>query len=81
MDLVAFLVFLAILSGVGMIAQFYFSKPNGEVTFQGDGVKFTFPFRGETAEDQIYQVVNATFAARQSIMGYSGVGHSGLGVE
>ena len=74
MDLVAFLVFLAILSGVGMIAQFYFSKPDGEVTFQGDGVKFSFPFTGEAGEDQIYQVVNATFAARQSIMGYSGLG-------
>ena len=73
MDLVAFLLFLAILSGVGMMAQIYFGKPDGEVTFQGDGVKFTFPFRGETAEDQIYQVVNATFAARQSIMGSSGL--------
>ena len=71
MHLVAFLVFLAILSGVGMMAQFYFRKPDGEVTFQGDGVKFTFPFRGEYAEDQIYQVVNATFAARQLILGNS----------
>lgn len=69
MDLVAFLIFLAVLSGVGIIAQYYFSKPDGEVTFQGDGVKVTFPFKGETAEDQIYQVVNAAFAARQSIVG------------
>ena len=74
MNLVSFLVFLAILSGVGMVAQSYFSKPDGEVTFQGDGVEFTFPFSGKTAEDQIYQVVNATFAARQSIMGYFGSG-------
>lgn len=71
MDLVAFLVFLGILAGVGVIAQIYFSKPDGEVTFQGDGVRFAFPFRGKTAEDQIYQVVNATFAARQSIVGGS----------
>lgn len=71
MDLVAFLVFLGILSGIGMMAQFYFGKPDGEVTFQGDGVKVTFPFRGEIAEDQIYQVVNATFAARQLIVGHS----------
>ncbi|PKB70537.1 MAG: hypothetical protein BZY87_10450 [SAR202 cluster bacterium Io17-Chloro-G6] len=71
MDLVAFLVFLAILSSVGMMSQFYFSKPDGEVAFQGDGVRLVFPFRGETAEDSIYQVVNATFAARQSILGYS----------
>ena len=81
MDLVAFLVFLAILSSVGIMSQFYFSKPDGEVTFQGDGVKLAFPFRGETAEDDIYQVVNATFAARQSMMGDPGMKYSGRGVK
>ena len=74
MDLVAFLVFLAILSGIGVMAQFYFSKPDGEVAFQGDGVKLVFPFNGETAGDQIYQVVDATFAARQLIRANSGQG-------
>ena len=74
MDLVAFLVFLAILSGIGVMAQFYFSKPDGEVAFQGDGVKLVFPFSGETAGDQIYQVVDATFAARQLIRANSGQG-------
>lgn len=74
MDLMAFLVLLGILTGVGVIAQFYFGRPDGEVTFQGDGVKVTFPFRGKTAEDQIFQVVNATFAARQFILGYSSLG-------
>ncbi len=73
MDLVAFLVFLAILSSVGIMFPFYFSKPDGEVTFQGDGVKLAFSFRGENAENGIYQVVNATFAARQSVKGYSGM--------
>ena len=71
MDLVAFLVFLAILSGVGVMAQFYFGKPDGEVAFQGDGVKLVFPFRGETAGDQVYQVVDAAFAARQLVRGES----------
>jgi hypothetical protein len=71
MDLVAFVVFLAILTGVGMMAQMYFAKPDGEVTFQGDGVKLVFPFRGDTAEDEIFQVVNAAFAARQSVVGDS----------
>jgi hypothetical protein len=64
-------VFLAILTGVGMMAQMYFAKPDGEVTFQGDGVKLVFPFRGDTAEDEIFQVVNAAFAARQSVVGDS----------
>ncbi len=71
MDLVAFVVFLAILTGVAMLAQVYFAKPDGEVTFQGDGVKVTFPFRGETAEDEIYLLVNSAFAARESVMGNS----------
>lgn len=69
MDLVAFVVFLAILTGVAMLAQMYFAKPDGEVTFQGDGVKFTFPFRGEPAEDDIYILINAAFAARQTVTG------------
>ena len=84
MDLVAFVVFLAILTGVTLLAQMYFAKPGGAVTFQGDGVKFTFPFRGETAEGEIYVLVNAAFAARQTIVGDiaaggAGVGYSGLG--
>ena len=73
MDLVAFVVFLAILTGVTMLAQMYFAKPDGEVTFQGDGVKFTFPFRGETAEDEMYVLVNAAFAARQTIAPSAGL--------
>ena len=80
MDLVAFLVFLAIVSSVGIMSQFYFTRPDGEATFQGDGVKLSFPFTGEIAEDHIYQVVNATFAARQSIISQYGTGYSGLGV-
>ena len=69
MDLVAFVVFLAVLTGVAMLAQIYFAKPDGEVTFQGDGVKLTFPFRGETAEGDMYQLVNTAFAARQAVVG------------
>ena len=69
MDLVAFVVFLAVLTGVAMLAQGYFAKPDGEVTFQGDGVMFTFPFRGETSEEEMYDLVNKAFAARQQIVG------------
>ena len=83
MDLVAFIVFLAVLSGVGLLAQIYFSKPDGEVTFQGDGVKVTFPFKGETAESDVFEVVDATFVARQEMvvkigLRVSGEGFSGL---
>lgn len=81
MDLVAFLVFMTIVSSVGVMSQFYFSKTDGEATFQGDGVKLTFSFSGETAEDHIFQVVNATFAARQAVMGYFAKEDSGLGAK
>ena len=67
MDLVPFVVFLAILTGVVLLAQIYFAKPDGEVTFQGEGVKLTFPFRGEAAEDEMHILVNAAFAARQTV--------------
>ncbi len=69
MDLVAFVVFLAILTGVTMLAQMYFAKPDGEVLFQGDGVEVKFAFRGKTAEEDIYVLVNAVFAARQAVAG------------
>ncbi|MQF87972.1 MAG: hypothetical protein FI737_02620 [SAR202 cluster bacterium] len=71
MDLVAFVVFLAILTGVTMMAQIYFAKPDGEVTFQGDGIKLVFPFKGEPAENDMFRVVNAAFASRETIAGDS----------
>jgi hypothetical protein len=79
MDLVAFIVFLGVLSGVGLLAQIYFSKPDGEVTFQGDGVKVTFPFRGETAESDVFKVVDAAFVARQEMVAKTGLRVSGEG--
>lgn len=68
MDLIAFVVFLVILMGVAVLSQIYFTKPNGKATFQGDGVKITFPFKGDKSEDEMYVLVNAAFAARQSIL-------------
>ena len=79
MDLVAFIVFLAVLSGVGLLAQVYFSKPDGEVTFQGNGVKVTFPFKGETAESDVFKVVDAAFVARQEMVANTGLRVSGEG--
>ena len=79
MDLVAFIVFLAVLSGVGMMAQMYFGKPDGEAIFQGDGVKVTFPFRGESAEEDMFKLVNAAFSARRTMVAKVGVRNSGAG--
>lgn len=81
MDLVTFVVFLAILIGIAMMAQIYFAKPDGEVTFQGDGIKVSFQFRGDSAEKEIYVLVNAAFAARQTVVGNAEVSLTGLGAD
>ena len=73
MDLVTFIVFLTVLSGVGLMAQMYFGKPDGEAIFQGDGVKITFPFRGESAEEDMLELVNAAFASRQAMVSKIGM--------
>ncbi len=65
MDLAPLIALLITLAGLGLIVQVYFTRPNGIVTFQGDGLQFSFPFRGQMAETQIYELVNAAFAARR----------------
>ena len=73
MDLVALIVFLAVLFGVGMMAQIYFGKPDDEVTFQGDGVSLTFRFNGESSKEDVFEVVNTAFAARQTMVAKVGL--------
>ena len=73
MDLVALIVFLAVLFGVGMTAQIYFGKPDDEVTFQGDGVSLTFRFKGESSKEDVFEVVNTAFAARQTMVAKVGL--------
>lgn len=68
MDLVAFIIFLAVLIGVTVLAQMYFTKPDGEVLFQGDGVKFIFPFKGETSNDEMCILINSAFDGRHEIV-------------
>ena len=69
MDVAPFIALIIVLAGVAMIVQVYFTKPDGTVTIQGDGLQFTFPFRGEAAQQQIFDVVNTTFATRQTKIG------------
>ena len=73
MDLVALIVFLAVLFGVGMTAQIYFGKPDDEVTFQGDGVSLTFRFKGESSKEDVFEMVNTAFAARQTMVAKVGL--------
>ena len=73
MDLVALIVFLAVLFGVGMMAQIYFGKPDDEVTFQGDGVSLTFRFKGESSKEDVFEVGNTALAARQTMVAKVGL--------
>jgi len=66
MDVAPFIALIIVLAGLTMIAQVYFTKPDGTVTVQGDGLQFTFQFQGDTAQREIFDVVNTAFATRQT---------------
>jgi hypothetical protein len=70
LDVGPLIVLLALL-GIGwLIGKHYFTREGGSVTFQGSNWTFTFPFMGEKAGAEVYQVVNAVFATRNSRNGY-----------
>ena len=71
MDLASFLLLLVALLGLSLAGRHYFGKEDGKVTFQGTNWSFDFPYRGDRASHQIYQLVNSVFAARSSKNGYS----------
>ena len=66
MDVAPFIALFVVLAGLKMIAQVYFTKPDGTVTVQGDGLQFTFQFQGDAAQREIFDVVNTAFATRQT---------------
>lgn len=66
MDAAPFIAFMIMLTGLTMIAHVYFTKPDGTVTVNGDGLQFIFQFHGDDAQSQIFDLVNAAFAARQT---------------
>lgn len=66
MDVAPFIALIIVLTGLTMIAQVYFTKPEGTVTVQGDRLQFIFPFHGDDALRQIFEVVNTAFATRQT---------------
>ena len=70
MDIGPLLVLLLTLAGGVVMGRFYFTKADGLVTFQGNNWSFTFPYRGERAGQEIYQLVNSVFASRLSKNGH-----------
>jgi hypothetical protein len=70
-DVGPLLVLLAALVAGGLMGRHYFSRDDGSVMFQGTNWSFEFPYRGDRASQEIYQVVNSLFAARLSVNGHS----------
>ena len=70
-DIGPLLVLLVALVAALLMARRYFSKQDGSVIFQGHNWSFEFPYRGDRASQEIYQVVNSLFATRLSVNGNS----------
>lgn len=70
LDVGPLIVLLALLGVAWVIGKHYFMREAGSVTFQGSNWTFTFPFTGEKAGADIYQVVNTVFTTRNSRNGY-----------
>jgi len=70
-DLGPLLILLAVIGGVFFIGRYYFAREASTVTFQGSSWAFTFSYRGDKAEAEIYQVVNTLFTARRSRNGFA----------
>ena len=62
----ALLLFVAALIGAFFVGKHYFTKEEGAVTFQGGNWTFSFPYKGDDAIIEIYQVVNSVFADRRA---------------
>ena len=71
MDTGPLMVLIVVLVGLVLVGRYYFARGDGSVIFQGSSWVFAFPYRGGPAREDIYQVVNSVFAARQARNGYS----------
>ena len=66
MDIASLIALVLVVSGMGMLAQVYFARLDGAIIFKGDGLQFSFPFRGSSAQRHAFDLVNTTFEARRS---------------
>ena len=71
MDTGPLMILIVALIGLALIVRYYVGKEDGSVIFQGSSWVFAFPYQSDRARQDIYQVVNSVFAARQAHNGYS----------
>ena len=71
MDMGPLMVLIVVVIGLALIVRYYFAKEDGSVIFQGSSWVFAFPYESDRARQEIYQVVNSVFAARQARNGSS----------
>lgn len=74
MDLGPLLVLLLALAVGGLMACRYFPRKDGSILFQGNNWSFEFPYRDLRTGQEISQVVEKLFGARQSAEGDSILG-------
>lgn len=63
------IVLAGLLWGGWLVSRHYFTRDDGSVTFQGSDWVFTFPYAGDKASEEVYQVVNTVFASRAWLNG------------
>ena len=64
MDLAPLIALILVLVGGVTMLQVYVTRPGGTINFQGEGLQFSFPFRGTDAQNHVYELVNAAFLNR-----------------
>ena len=69
-DLGPFVLLIGILAGAWFAWKHYFASTGGLVYLQGSNWGFSFSYRGEQAADEVYQLVNTIFDARNARSGY-----------
>lgn len=70
-DLGPFVLLIGILAGAWFTWKHYSAPAGGLVYLQGSNWGFSFSYQGEQAADEVYQLVNTIFDARNARSGYS----------
>ena len=64
MDIAPLIALILVLTGGVVMVQVFLTRPQGAISFQGEGLRFSFPFRGESAQRHVFDLANAAFRDR-----------------